>query len=79
VASRVQRGPTLLEAKEVAQAEMARHGRRLGKLTREQEIVIEDLLIQTVTRISELVARVHETWPMVPGERELVRSRRVSL
>lgn len=50
----------LLEAKEIARAEMARRRRRLGELTPEQEIVIEDLLIRTVTRISELGERVQE-------------------
>ena len=47
--------------KEIARAEMARRRQRLGTLTREQEIVIEDLLISTVTRISELVERVFES------------------
>ncbi len=55
----------LPDVKEIARAELARRRRRLGKLTPEQEIVIEDLLIQTVTRISKLVERVQETLPMV--------------
>lgn len=48
----------LLEAKEIARAEMARRRRRLGELTPEQETLIEELLIRTVSRISELVERV---------------------
>ena len=56
----------LLEAKEIARAEMARRRRRLGELTPEQETVIEDLLIRTVTRVSELVERVQATCLMLP-------------
>jgi hypothetical protein len=50
----------LLEARDLARAEMARRRGRLGTLTREQEIGIDDLLMSTVTRISELVGRVPE-------------------
>ena len=39
----------------IARAEMARRRRRLGALTREQEVAIETLLLTTVKRISELV------------------------
>ena len=48
----------LFEAKEIARAEMARRRRRLGELTPEQERVIEEVLLSTVTSVSELVAGV---------------------
>ena len=41
----------------IARAEMARRRRRLGTLTRGQEVAIENLLLTTVNRISELVGR----------------------
>jgi hypothetical protein len=55
----------LREAIEVARAEMSRRRERLGKLTPEQELVIEDMLIRTVNRISKLVGRVLESLPSV--------------
>jgi hypothetical protein len=66
VISRKRKEVALREAKEIARAEMVRRKRRLGNLTQEQEIGIEDLLISTVTRISELAGRVMESSPMVP-------------
>ena len=42
----------------IARAEMARRRRKLGTLTRGQEVAIENLLLSTVDRISELVGRV---------------------
>jgi ribosomal protein S13 len=66
VVSRELREVGLREAKEIARTEMVRRRRRLGNLTQEQEIVIEDLLMSTVTRISELAGRVMESWPLVP-------------
>lgn len=39
----------------IARAEMARRRRKLGTLTRGQEVAIENLLLTTVNRISELV------------------------
>jgi hypothetical protein len=51
----------LQQAKEIARAELARRRRRLGELTPEQELGVENLLMSTVTRISELVERVFET------------------
>jgi hypothetical protein len=56
----------LPEAKDIALAEMARRRGRLGTLTREQEIGLEDLLMSTVTRISELVGRVPEPSATLP-------------
>jgi hypothetical protein len=41
----------------IARAEMARRRRKLGTLTRRQEVAIENLLLSTVNRISELVGR----------------------
>ena len=38
----------------IARAEMARHRRGLGTLTHRQEVAIENLLLSTVNRISEL-------------------------
>lgn len=67
--SAISQAPTetsLREAKEIARAEMARRRRHLGKLTREQEIGLENLVMSTVTRISELVERVLESRPVVP-------------
>ena len=46
-----------LEGIAIARAEMARGRRRLGTLTREQEVAIENLLLSTVNRISELVGK----------------------
>ena len=54
------------KALEIARTELARRRRRLGKLTQEQETVIEDLLIRTVNRVSELTGRILESWPAVP-------------
>ena len=44
----------------IARAEMARGRRKLGTLTGEQELAIENLLLSTATRISELVGRALE-------------------
>jgi len=41
----------------IARAEMARRRRKLGTLTRGQEVAIENLLLSTVNRISELIGR----------------------
>ena len=62
----VVREATLQQAKEIARAELARRRRRLGELTPEQELGVENLLMSTVTRISELVERVFETRRVVP-------------
>jgi hypothetical protein len=44
----------------IARAELARHRRNLGTLTRCQEVAIEGLLLSTVTRISELICKAVE-------------------
>ena len=41
----------------IARTEMARRRRKLGTLTRGQEVAIENLLLFTANRISELVGR----------------------
>lgn len=41
----------------IARAEMARRRRRLGTLTRGQEVAIENLLLTTVMRISDLMGK----------------------
>ena len=46
----------LVEMQDIALSELARRRRRLGKLTIDQELAIETLLISTVNRISEIVA-----------------------
>ena len=56
----------LQKALEIARTELARRRRGLGNLTQEQETVIEDILIRTVNRVSELAGRILESWPAVP-------------
>lgn len=46
------------DANNIARAQLERFRRRLGMLTREQELQIENLLISTVTRVSLVAARV---------------------
>jgi hypothetical protein len=41
----------------IARAELARRRRKLGPLTRGQEVAIENLLLTTVNKISEIVGR----------------------
>jgi hypothetical protein len=56
----------LQKALEIARTELARRRRGLGNLTLEQETVIEDLLIRTVSKVSELAGRILESRPAVP-------------
>ena len=56
----------LQKALEIAQTELVRHRRGFGHLTQEQETVIEDLLMSTVKRVSELAGRILESLPAVP-------------
>lgn len=46
---------------EIARAQLVRFRRRLGTLTRDQELQIENLLISTVTRISLMTGRLMES------------------
>ena len=51
---------TLSDANDVARTQFLRFRRRLGSLTHEQELQIENLLISTVSKISLLTAGVME-------------------
>jgi hypothetical protein len=46
-----------LDGMAIARAEMARRRRKLGTLTHGQEVAIENLLLSTANKISELVGR----------------------
>ena len=59
------RETALIEAKNIAQSEFARRRKRLGTLTPEQEIALENLLISTVTKVSELTGKAMEALPVV--------------
>jgi hypothetical protein len=50
----------LSDANDVARTQLIRFRRRLGRLTRDQELQIENLLISTVTKISLVTGRVME-------------------
>jgi hypothetical protein len=49
------------EANDIAREQFVRFRRRLGTLTQDQELQIEDLLISTVTKISLLAERAMES------------------
>ena len=57
---------TLQNALEIARTQLARRRRGLGRLTPQQEIAIEDLLVRTVNRVSKVVGQILESWPAVP-------------
>jgi hypothetical protein len=48
------------DANDVARTQLIRFRRRLGTLTRDQELQIENLLISTVTKISLVTGKVME-------------------
>jgi len=50
------RNVELLEMQDIARSELARRRGKLGKLTPDQELAVETLLISTVGRISEIVS-----------------------
>ena len=50
----------LSEANDVARTQLIRFRRRLGTLTHDQELQIENLLISTVTKISLVTGKVME-------------------
>ena len=50
----------MLDGVAIARAEMTRRRGNLGTLTHEQEVAIENLLLSTVNKISELVGRALE-------------------
>ena len=49
------------DAHEIARTQLVRFRRRLGTLTLDQELQIEDLLISTVTKISSITGRLLES------------------
>jgi len=49
-----------IDAKEIARAQLLRFRRRLGSLTPDQELQIEELVISTVKKISLVTERVME-------------------
>lgn len=51
----------LQEGLDIARTELARRRRRLGTLTREQELVLENLMMLAVTKVSELVGNVQSS------------------
>ena len=50
----------LSDANDVGRTQLIRFRRRLGRLTHDQELQIENLLISTVTKISLVTGRVME-------------------
>jgi hypothetical protein len=63
--SSVRREAASREAQAIALAELARRRRRLGTLSQEQEIALENLVVSTVTKISDLAFRVLESLPVI--------------
>lgn len=59
------REAALREAKAVARAELARRRPRLGELTREQEMGVENLIISTVTKVLEVAGTALDSLPLV--------------
>ena len=66
---RAERDAALCEAKAIARAELLRQRRRLGELTREQEMGLENLIMSTVTKVMavagtalESLARRNSSW-----------------
>jgi hypothetical protein len=60
VRAREETKAALSDANEVARTQLIKFRRRLGSLTHEQELQIENLLISTVWKISLLTERVTE-------------------
>jgi hypothetical protein len=61
VASEVQINFQSCDPTDIAAAELARWRRRLGSLTPEQEVLIENLVISTANKISSLSGRVMQS------------------
>jgi len=61
--NRQRRETALREAQAIALAELARRRKRLGTLSREQEIALENLVAATATKISDLSSKVLESLP----------------
>ena len=56
---------TIHEAREIARAELARRRRRLGELTREQEMGVENLIMSTVTKVMEVAETALDSLALV--------------
>ena len=61
---RAEREAALREAKAVARAELARRRPRLGELTREQEMGVENLVMSTVTKVLEVAGTMLDSLPL---------------
>ena len=68
MASEVQTNFKSRDPSDIACAEFARWRRRLGPLTPEQEVLIENLVISTANKISLLSGRVMESLLLSPKE-----------
>ena len=66
VRAREETKAALSEANDVARTQFLRFRRRLGSLTHEQELQIENLLISTVSKISLLTTGVMEAMTKNP-------------
>ena len=66
VRAREETKAALSDANDVARTQFLRFRRRLGSLTHEQELQIENLLISTVSKISLLTAGVMEAMTKNP-------------
>jgi hypothetical protein len=53
--------PALSDPHDIARAQLVRFRRRLGTLTLDQELQIQDLLVSTVTEISSITSRLLES------------------
>jgi len=68
------RRAALIEAQKMARAELARRRRRLGELTPEQEIALENLLMSAVTKVSGVAERAIESLQAVAFKTSLQHS-----
>src|SRR5262245_34303804 len=59
------REAALRQAQSIALAELARRRRRLGTLSPEQEIAVENLVVSTATKLSEVAIRVLESLAVI--------------
>ena len=61
MALRADSDAAVCEAKAIARAELARQRRRLGELTREQEMGLENLIMSTVTKVMAVAGTALES------------------
>ena len=66
---RADRDAALCKAKAIARAELGRRRWRLGQLTREQEMGVEDLIMSTVTKALEVAESALDSLPLVHEKR----------